>query len=427
MNKNESYEGDKLEDVINTNQTNPKKSLIHSVTTKELNKLKGIEKVKLLKRSNSRDNIKKNLKAIIELFGKYSRSDNFEHMYDEKLVSKRTINIDVDPVEVIGKKNVTVQKSQKALPAYNVEQRKKDLQLLKMLKQKVKVKKEEKIINLKTVTLEKGVFFALEANADNREFMEDFINVENDKNNQHQAYVLTDGHKGSKTAEFVSKKLPNVFFKCLNEETQNELNGIKYEKKEEDEADKNVIKRAIEFSFCQIDEMLKKELTEEEESGCTTNLTYLCCEDNKRVVYSGNIGDSRTVLVREGSSLRLSYDHKSSDKAEAKRVTDSGGLIIRKRLYGTLQITRSHGDFELKESTDSLISIPHITRTEILDTDRVVVMASDGLWDVITDEVLYGLVKDFNLAEGNLANFLLKKAMELKSKDNISVIVIILN
>jgi len=175
-----------------------------------------------------------------------------------------------------------------------------------------------------------------------------------------------------------------------------------------------------------------KQIIEDDESGCTTNLVYLCHENDKRFVYSGNVGDSRTIIVGSSEALRISYDHKAKDLNEQKRVKEEKGVILRNRLYGHLAITRSLGDFEMKESITCLSNKPHITKTEIKESDAYIVMASDGVWDVFEDKEVFNVTHstEFQNLKGNdkdLAKLLVKKSVERGSKDNISCIAIKLN
>ena len=55
----------------------------------------------------------------------------------------------------------------------------------------------------------------------------------------------------------------------------------------------------------------------------------------RRVLYTANAGDARAVLCRAGKAVRLTYDHKGSDKQEAKRITDAGGFVMGGRVNGT--------------------------------------------------------------------------------------------
>ena len=54
----------------------------------------------------------------------------------------------------------------------------------------------------------------------------------------------------------------------------------------------------------------------------------------RRVLYTANAGDARAVLCRGGKAIRLTYDHKGSDKQEAKRITDAGGFVMGGRVNG---------------------------------------------------------------------------------------------
>jgi serine/threonine protein phosphatase PrpC len=50
-------------------------------------------------------------------------------------------------------------------------------------------------------------------------------------------------------------------------------------------------------------------------------------ENGARRCYIGNLGDTRAVLVMNGTAYRLSEDHKASAPEEIKRVTQQRGFI----------------------------------------------------------------------------------------------------
>ena len=344
------------------------------------------------------------------------------------------------------------------VPLFDVDLRKKDLQNLNKLKELKKKLKEDRALikeqqGKSDIFLQKDVSFYTDQNVNSREYMEDFISIDHFLNKNHEIYVLSDGHTGSKAADIIVKELPDLFRSCLKDI---ELNKDKYkvkvvekvetkddeeeeeeheEEEEEDlETSESVCKKALNVTFREIDNKLRLSLINDL-SGACTNLAFLCFEDGKKFVYSANVGDSRTVLIREKGPVRLSYDHKASDLNEKKRVKRFGGIIIRNRLYGTLAVTRTLGDFETKDSYSCLISKPYITRTEILPSDLFLILASDGIWDVIKEEDIYALVttKDFSTIDQltgkprDLAKYLCQEAITRGSKDNISVIVIKLN
>lgn len=96
----------------------------------------------------------------------------------------------------------------------------------------------------------------------------------------------------------------------------------------------------------------------------------------RRVLYCANAGDARGVLCRDGKAIRLTYDHKGSDKQEAKRIMDAGGFVMSGRVNGVLAVTRSLGDSSMKEF---VVGSPYTTETELSDEDEFIILACDGV------------------------------------------------
>ncbi|KAF7782548.1 hypothetical protein Agabi119p4_1924 [Agaricus bisporus var. burnettii] len=140
----------------------------------------------------------------------------------------------------------------------------------------------------------------------------------------------------------------------------------------------------------------------------------------RRVLYCANAGDARGVLCRKGKAVRLTYDHKGSDRQEAKRITDAGGFVLSGRVNGVLAVTRSLGDSSMKEF---VVGAPYTTETELCNDDEFLILACDGLWDVINDQPAVDLVRDMQDAQAASAK-LLKHALSHHTTDNVTVIVI---
>lgn len=96
----------------------------------------------------------------------------------------------------------------------------------------------------------------------------------------------------------------------------------------------------------------------------------------RHVLYCANAGDARGVLCRSGKAVRLTYDHKGSDKQEAKRITDAGGFVMSGRVNGVLAVTRSLGDSSMKEF---VVGAPYTTETELCEEDEFLILACDGV------------------------------------------------
>ncbi|PFH51478.1 hypothetical protein AMATHDRAFT_58844 [Amanita thiersii Skay4041] len=140
----------------------------------------------------------------------------------------------------------------------------------------------------------------------------------------------------------------------------------------------------------------------------------------KRILYSANAGDARAVLCRAGKAVRLTYDHKGSDKQEAKRITDAGGFVMSGRVNGVLAVTRSLGDPSMKEF---VVGAPYTTETQLHDEDEFLILACDGLWDVISDQSAIDLVRDVVDAQ-EASEILLKHALAHHTMDNVTVLIV---
>ncbi|KAI0369720.1 protein serine/threonine phosphatase 2C [Pilatotrama ljubarskyi] len=142
--------------------------------------------------------------------------------------------------------------------------------------------------------------------------------------------------------------------------------------------------------------------------------------DVRRVLYCANAGDARGVLCRAGRAVRLTYDHKGTDKQEAKRIMDAGGFVMSGRVNGVLNVTRSLGDSSMKEF---VVGSPYTTETELSEEDEFLILACDGLWDVVSDQAAVELVR--GIADPRkAAEELLDHAYRNYSSDNVTVLVV---
>lgn len=140
----------------------------------------------------------------------------------------------------------------------------------------------------------------------------------------------------------------------------------------------------------------------------------------RRVLYVANAGDARGVLCRGGKALRLTYDHKGTDKQEAKRIMDSGGFVMSGRVNGVLAVTRSLGDSSMK---DFVVGAPYTTETELTEDDEFLILACDGVWDVLDDQAAANLIRTEQNPQA-ATETLLREALRLYTNDNITVMVI---
>jgi len=222
-------------------------------------------------------------------------------------------------------------------------------------------------------------------------------------------FTLYDGHGGPDVARYSKERFPDIFSKCLTESNHN-------------------VKNALMTSFSKLDDEVKLGLSDN--MGSTMSVVYITQETehntSKNVVYCANAGDSRVVLVSKDGVKRLSYDHKCSDFSEINRIRQNGGIIIEGRVLGQLILSRAIGDHSLKRF--GVICTPHVNKHMLTENDRYIVIASDGLWDVVNDYDLLRLVNNnSNMNLTQLTQFLVKHALDNGSTDNISCMVLKLN
>ncbi|KAK9725968.1 hypothetical protein RND81_05G180600 [Saponaria officinalis] len=248
-----------------------------------------------------------------------------------------------------------------------------------------------------------------------RETMEDIHFVMPQFSDQKDIYLfgVFDGHRGAAAAEFSVRALPG-FLNDLNPS----VSPREYLVSAFVETDASF--KRVADSNRQSNGLIKKPW----HPGCTAIVALLI----KDKLFVANAGDCRAILCRSGNAIALSRDHVASCVEERNRVIQAGGVVrwqVDTWRVGSaaLQVTRSIGDDDLKPS---VTAEPEITETCLCPDDEYLVMASDGLWDVMSNEEVVSIVRD-TVKEPNLCSKrLATEAVQRGSKDNITVILVFL-
>ena len=113
--------------------------------------------------------------------------------------------------------------------------------------------------------------------------------------------------------------------------------------------------------------------------------------------------------------------------SERQRIVEAGGFVAHWgvwRVNGILATSRALGDLSLKEKK-VLTAEPEFVQVNLKEVQgQFVILASDGLWDVFTNEQAVQFVREHFHEKDYGAESLVIKAIELLSTDNISVIII---
>ena len=121
-------------------------------------------------------------------------------------------------------------------------------------------------------------------------------------------------------------------------------------------------------------------------AGCTACCALLVGS----TLYVANAGDSRAVLCRGGAAVDLSVDHKPGLEGEKARILAAGGFVADGRVKGSLALSRALGDFEFKQNRElpaerqMVTALPEVTRLALQPGDDFLLLACDGVWDVLS-------------------------------------------
>ena len=174
--------------------------------------------------------------------------------------------------------------------------------------------------------------------------------------------------------------------------------------------------------------------TDERLEGCecvgTTCTTVFCwAKGAARYLQAANVGDSLAFLCRAGKAVPLTVEHKVTNPSERKRLREVNPEITDKatRVNG-IAVSRCLGSSFVKmDEKSGIVCTPDVSEVfKIGPEDSFAVVASDGLWDVMSGQEACNMIKDMNDAPA-MSKKLIKAALKKKKcMDNVTVIVILL-
>jgi protein phosphatase len=168
----------------------------------------------------------------------------------------------------------------------------------------------------------------------------------------------------------------------------------------------------LESKLIEIPKVITKELKnainkDSSRAGMGTTLTAAVIQENQLKV--SHVGDSRAYLVRNKQISRITKDQTYIQSLiDNKEITESEAKNHPQRSL-------------LLQAIDGITeSMPVTTSTEILENDKIL-LCSDGLTNVVTDEEILEIVNQFDYV--GAVSALIEKALENGGPDNITVIV----
>ncbi|KAL4167299.1 hypothetical protein KRP22_012785 [Phytophthora ramorum] len=233
-----------------------------------------------------------------------------------------------------------------------------------------------------------------------------------------QINAVFDGHGGSRAVEHLQTSLcQHILAEVTSKNSSDEIATI------------------VKSAFARCDEQLKQSLmvlppsVRMSKGYCNAGSCAVIALFINSVLYVANVGDCAAVLGKVSKetqglkAVEVSVDHSCNNPHEAKLVVErshdrnairmskddqatGAGIIGVKRVAGSLAMTRAFGDFYLKcpelSSAPFKSKVPYITSEPSITTvymdgsEKYVILASDGLWDVMTPQEAVHIVDKFD-------------------------------
>eukprot|EP01084_Bolivina_argentea_P306294 529275_1 len=255
----------------------------------------------------------------------------------------------------------------------------------------------------------------------------------NGENIKKYSFSLFDGHLGQDAAKFCTHHLPQYVEEIINQKQQEQHTTVITEE--------SIITESIRAAFHKTDKEFKHyAFTNKCEAGAVGVYIYY----DSSFMYVANVGDCQAVLCSDGEYKILTKEHNVTKNDDER--TRCKQYIINDRINGELSITRAIGDYHecnnnsnppqkegnngnnyKHKKVDGLICEPHIIKHKLSSKDEFVIIACDGLWDVLTPKHAMKECRR-SLRHNADCTVAAKKLVDLATKklttDNVSVMVI---
>ena len=238
----------------------------------------------------------------------------------------------------------------------------------------------------------------------------------------HSLLAVFDGHGGAGAAIWVADRLIGILE--ASAEWKRYLKGSK--------EDPRQVGAALREAFLVADQQLRVFQDEGGPGADTSGCTAVVCVITPLHIICANAGDSRCVLGTKGTVVEMSFDHKPYDEPERERIEKAGGTVQFKRVDGDLAVSRALGDFQFKISEDlpaeqqRVSPEPDIVVHERCAQDEFLLLACDGLWDVMSNIEATDIGRSlFHLGEHSMMLFaeeMIDISLDKGSRDNISAV-----
>jgi serine/threonine protein phosphatase PrpC len=237
-----------------------------------------------------------------------------------------------------------------------------------------------------------------------RPTMEDRVLITNVEVNDRSfaLIVVLDGHGGSEAVDFVFANFKSMLQTCLKRFDGN-------------------MRKCLLHTFYLLDAGVQTKT-----SG--TTVSCLLVDLSSRIAWLATVGDSSVFGVKNGRGSKLSVDHNlknSSEVARIAKLADFSGVTkdgyVCNSQGDMLNMTRAIGDHNFG---DIVIATPTIKKVTNFD---VVVLATDGIWDVLDIRTVIALMSEATTWAGAAPYVNEARNRLFAQHDNTSIVFVFMN
>ncbi|EMD49799.1 leucine-rich repeat containing protein [Entamoeba histolytica HM-3:IMSS] len=202
--------------------------------------------------------------------------------------------------------------------------------------------------------------------ADRDEMQDSLICIPHFAAPEHYLFAGIDGHSGKYVSYKFSIRFPEIFYEMLSR----------------DSGALNIID-ALYQSF----DTIQNEFANDPNVTDGAVATVIFMTPTK--IYTAQCGDCRAVYITSSGVVQLAPEHKTSDRIEQMRVRSQGGFVSENLRVCGLLVARSVGDVKNKPI---ITHVPDITCFDRRDDEEYLVVATDGVWDEISNLKIHDIL-----------------------------------
>lgn len=212
-------------------------------------------------------------------------------------------------------------------------------------------------------------------------------------------FIVADGMGGHNAGEVASRNATQVVDAYFSLDRLPEIRG-------NDEKTKEALLNSLLNAHVEVLRIAQSS-SSLEGMGCTIAAAFI----HEETLHLGHVGDARAYVCNE-SGIHL----KTKDHSYVMDLVDKGKMTIEEARVSPLKN-------RLNQAIGASVDIePDYSRHALQDGDRIL-LCSDGLWDMLTDEEMYQIVMR-DMAAKDICELLIRMANAAGGHDNITAIVV---